>query len=303
MSKKDDSDDGSLDLLLDTICNTFGGVLFISLLVVILLNLSSNEVSDEPDNESKHVEMVQMHQRLAQTRAEIERLRKVQQQQQENEQRIVDPGIREMLRKMRESQTKQTDLVDHKNSNAEQMGLNQIKANEIAKELEELDENLAQAQAKVTSVEAQLKREIELRSRESKLPKERVTQKAQMALFLINNRLCSHQKPGPGGAYVLNDAECLQTTDSEGRDVIRPKPSAGTPVPKDGSESSALTRRLGDFNKDDHYLEVFIWEDSFESFLSLQNSMVRLGFNYAINPKKAGEDVPIGSSSGPRTAQ
>src|SRR4051812_43846695 len=30
--------DSSLELLLDTICNTFGGVLFISLLVVILLN-------------------------------------------------------------------------------------------------------------------------------------------------------------------------------------------------------------------------------------------------------------------------
>ena len=29
---------GSLELLLDTICNTFGGILMISLLVAVLLN-------------------------------------------------------------------------------------------------------------------------------------------------------------------------------------------------------------------------------------------------------------------------
>ena len=41
MSRKPNDDDGSLELLLDTICNTFGGVLFISILVILLLNLSS----------------------------------------------------------------------------------------------------------------------------------------------------------------------------------------------------------------------------------------------------------------------
>ena len=40
---KADLDESSLELLLDTICNTFGGVLFISILVVIMVNLSTKE--------------------------------------------------------------------------------------------------------------------------------------------------------------------------------------------------------------------------------------------------------------------
>ena len=40
MTRKQVQSEGSLDLLLDTICNTFGGVVFIALLVVLLLRLS-----------------------------------------------------------------------------------------------------------------------------------------------------------------------------------------------------------------------------------------------------------------------
>ena len=40
MNRKQVQSEGSLDLLLDTICNTFGGVVFIALLVVLLLRLS-----------------------------------------------------------------------------------------------------------------------------------------------------------------------------------------------------------------------------------------------------------------------
>ena len=42
--RKQQNDNGSLELLLDTICNTFGGILFISLLVVILLNTTSEKI-------------------------------------------------------------------------------------------------------------------------------------------------------------------------------------------------------------------------------------------------------------------
>ena len=38
----------SLDLLLDTICNTFGGVLFIAMLVMILANLSGTIIRFRP---------------------------------------------------------------------------------------------------------------------------------------------------------------------------------------------------------------------------------------------------------------
>ena len=61
MSRKrpDESNSASLDLLLDTICNTFGGVLFVSMLVVILLNMSAAEVSDEPPSASAAEKLIE----------------------------------------------------------------------------------------------------------------------------------------------------------------------------------------------------------------------------------------------------
>lgn len=38
----------SLELLLDTICNTFGGVLFIAILVVILLRMTGESEEETP---------------------------------------------------------------------------------------------------------------------------------------------------------------------------------------------------------------------------------------------------------------
>ncbi len=74
MTQRNSSDDGSLDLLLDTICNTFGGVLFISLLVVILLNMSSNEAASTPPEEATQAELSNWESRLAQANREVERL-------------------------------------------------------------------------------------------------------------------------------------------------------------------------------------------------------------------------------------
>src|SRR5690606_37642283 len=76
MSRSSSATDDSLDLLLDTICNTFGGVLFISMLVVILLNMSSESISVEVVPEVSHQQMLDAQTALVETTTELERLRR-----------------------------------------------------------------------------------------------------------------------------------------------------------------------------------------------------------------------------------
>ena len=52
--------ESSLDLLLDTICNTFGGVVFIAILVVIMVNLTSDSVTLTPPNKVAQSELIEL---------------------------------------------------------------------------------------------------------------------------------------------------------------------------------------------------------------------------------------------------
>ena len=74
MSRKREGPDGSLELLLDTICNTFGGVLFISILVVILLNMSSKQAETTPPTDAARAELIEAQARLSKTNDELEQL-------------------------------------------------------------------------------------------------------------------------------------------------------------------------------------------------------------------------------------
>lgn len=51
MSKHGSPTSDSLELLLDTICNTFGGIVFIALLIVVMLRLSPTKEISAPARE------------------------------------------------------------------------------------------------------------------------------------------------------------------------------------------------------------------------------------------------------------
>ncbi len=68
------SDTSSLELLLDTICNTFGGIVFVSLLVVILVNMSSRETADTPPEPVTQAEMLKKQTELESLRQDLKEL-------------------------------------------------------------------------------------------------------------------------------------------------------------------------------------------------------------------------------------
>ena len=86
MRKVSDHDDG-LDLLLDAICNTFGGIVFIALLVVLLLgNTSAIKAPPVQDSRSPSEILLQQERltyQLNDAREELEELQHLAAQQRE----------------------------------------------------------------------------------------------------------------------------------------------------------------------------------------------------------------------------
>jgi len=52
------TDDSSLELLLDTICNTFGGIVLISILVALLMQTETDAISEQARNEISNTDIV-----------------------------------------------------------------------------------------------------------------------------------------------------------------------------------------------------------------------------------------------------
>ena len=65
---------GSLELLLDTICNTFGGIILIALLVVILISTTSESSSKEPATRESQAALIQKENQRKKLTAELEKL-------------------------------------------------------------------------------------------------------------------------------------------------------------------------------------------------------------------------------------
>ena len=64
---REDEEGGSLDMLLDTLCNTFGGIILIALLLALSVNKKSVELYDKlvktDDNESELIREREQQQR------------------------------------------------------------------------------------------------------------------------------------------------------------------------------------------------------------------------------------------------
>ena len=75
MKRRRDQTD-SLELFLDTICNTFGGIIFLAILVAILSQTRGMMNQDNPDADHAltPAEVRQLKQRLADAQSRVERL-------------------------------------------------------------------------------------------------------------------------------------------------------------------------------------------------------------------------------------
>ena len=296
MSSHDSSQDSSLELLLDTICNTFGGVLFISLLVVILLNMSSKEAALEPVGETSETELVELQQELTETNREMNQLHRALQTQQRTESQILDPELEELVRDLRANQQSRDAAVDTKNTHLGQTGQSQIEINKIARQLRELDDAMSRAEGSLAAAKRQREKEVEDRTRNSELPTPSKTDKVRVPVFLRAGRLCFYAKCNPAGDLVPNPGE-IKEIHEDGAVFIEPKPDTGIQVSLTGDNDSAIEDRLAKFDKDRYYLSIFVWPDSFEHFSMVRNIVLHKGFNYGLNPFPEDGRVRVGNTA------
>lgn len=298
-----DNNGSSLELLLDTICNTFGGVLFISILVVILINLSSDSAQSRPPDEIAQSELVEMQIELQKSQDRIQKLKNVIEQQRSIESQFVDPDTKMIVRNWTQLNADLTRLQERKEQTLSNISKDQTLINRVASESKQSSAALVSVKEQYNSLLSRLRTEVETRSQSAKLPKLRRTDKSEMVFFLSQGYFASYAKKMGEGTYVPNTNEVVERTGPQGA-YIEPVPSSGIKISSDdNSVQEALEKRLSDFKSDQHYIAVFVSPDSFEQFAVLKDLMVKKGFEYRLEPHTSDQKVYIGPAQNAKNVQ
>jgi len=287
------NDSGSLELLLDTICNTFGGILFISILVVVLLNMTSKEATTTPPRKTAQSTMLALQQQLQQANLKLQRLQVAVQQQQRIRSNFVTEDSIQLAHQLRQKRVELSSAQTKKNGLFDDITLSQSEINQLAAVFKTQDESLEQTKEELAKVTPQLEKEVKQRSRSSKLPTLTTWTKETVGFLLRGNKLWALLTPD--GAPDLNEVKLVAES---GSSYLDPISTAGTVVDVTGHDTSDIVRKLLKYDPTQQMIKVFVSPRSHSEFAIVQREMVKRRFKYAIIPFPDSERIGWGTSSG-----
>lgn len=296
--KSSTPDESNLELLLDTICNTFGVVLFITMLVVIRVNASQAEVETQPPEAESELELIERQQQLDEARARLQQLKEALAQQQSVADRFASTESRQLASNVQKQTKHLADRLDLKQQALTNIAHDQQTINDVASELEQQHDRLQSLRQEAAAVESQLKTDVAQRSRNSRAPELRKSQRAPVPIFVKDGRLCRFFNPG---RYLSPNIQEVRKSVDQAAQVhyVDPVSGAGLAISPDPPNSAQIKSALTGFSPQDHVLQVFFWPESFPHCQVLRDVMVEMGFRYSLIPMPDGERVSVGQGSGP----
>ena len=297
MSRRRSHKQDSLELLLDTICNTFGGVLFIAILVVMLLQQTGGAPAIPSPAPVSPVELQSLASQMEAAVADLERLQQNRDTQQAVAQNFAPEAIRELLARRREvtatQETLQAQVDGLRIENATLAG--QVES--LSEENEAVGKSLDEALARRTQAQAELERERQTRVEEVRMPVVRSSPKQEIGLILRYGRLYVWHKYGAGNERLgLNTDDFVVVSEEDDGLVTRPKPTAGVVLDGTAASQEAIRVVLRRFDKRTCHLAVIVRPDTYAAFRHLRDRAIELGFEYRLMPVET--DTPIADRGG-----
>lgn len=281
----------SMDLLLDTITNTFGGVLFLAILVAILLQITGHEVEQPEKPQISEAELRSLETKLSSTVATLDTLARAVEAQDANCLTLAPPDTKHQLEEMQRLRIQRDQLVRERLAALEKISSTQADIRHIQKEISQLDEDLKKATQEQASTLMALKSEIQSRTQTARLPSARSTYKNEVALILRYGHLYVLHRYDANGYRQLNTDDMVVISEGASETQVTPKPYAGIAVSDASQAKVALAGPLGRFDPQTEYFAIGVWRDSFDQFVYLKHVLVQLGFNYRLLPIKEGGKI------------
>ena len=285
------SSESSLELFLDTICNTFGGILFILIFVVVLLKMTEKEVSEAVEkNGVSPVEYAAMETKLNELQNEWESLSELIKNVTQFDERLIDPESVENYRQWKKLLTENQSLMEQNIRLSAEMNKTEEAISAVQRDRDDLQQQVLEKQNSINQINSQLKeQEKQVNSAKQKqqenasVPQMREGNLFNIAVVLYGNRLYFwHKYDSLGVPLGLNTEDFTVVEEGIGEIRSRPKPWRGLPIQNTSEFHQKLRSLLTRFSPESHYITLITSEDSFGSYQLTSKTIKKLG--YRIRP-------------------
>ncbi len=294
----------SLELFLDTICNMFGGFVFILLFVIVAIRSATDaqlqKLQASGVKPISDVDVSIMRDDLEKLQQDYERLVQERAEAKEYILTLVEPEVVELYRKTlelleRREEARQVNR-ELQRQNEEARG----RREQLADENKRLRATLIRAKKDVENAKREALEQKKKNSRKTTAPKYRRTYKNEIPVVIKYGRVYFWHKYDSKGLRVddFNDDEFLIAKSRHGAVETQPKPWKGVDLNAENVEF-ALNDAFKPFASDKNFLSIVVAHDSFAEYGILSNYLKRKG--YEINPivlKKGEAVVDRGGSGG-----
>jgi len=263
---REEEEGGSLDMLLDTLCNTFGGIILIALLLALCVNPKSvfhyTKVVETDDNKSK---LIREREQLKNSLLDLQ-----------DEQTVVLEDLDDEADRMREEIEDNKDNLDDLSSDAsaavtlakrEKEKLEDLKELELMKEEERLSLEEEVARLETILEHQELSQELKKKPyRKVSLPQQKDTKKKPLPVIVAHGKMFPMVRFGIGKVAKNEDGLTWnQTPDQRFRIEVDPNKGLDPMNEQNLEQFLSSVRNAPRSVRQSFFLNLFVFSDS-ESF-------------------------------------
>ncbi len=307
--KRLSSGSDSLELLLDTICNTFGGVLFLAMLVSLMLTQTRSRTdsqagSGDPRPALTEAQLARLEAEVEQLTSDIDLLESQTAGMRPAQDSVGQPDIERLVLEMEAAERRQAELESRRAKVLRQLAVAQaasVRARaaklEHEREAVAVEKVVEQARNRLSKAVAERNRLVasatELRLREiahrtvratGQSPRERETSKSEFGVLLRYGRAYL-MKVRRGDDVVVN-AEEFSVSEEGDTNRARARPQRGLDLTVSNQREEEIEQLLKSFPPAEWYPCFVVHPDSFDAFVVIKAEAVRLGYEYRVLPAR-----------------
>ncbi len=283
----------SLDLFLDTICNAFGGIMFLSILISVLLQFRGKDSFVDVDQPTiSESDFQQLEDRMAKIQSERVELMATIASLEKAMVGSDQAKIIELQSELAQTEKKRAKAVERQIETSQRVIQVQTQVRVQRQELSELEKRLVVARASLFEKSNAVDEALDSREQKMELPKVRSTSKGNLLfLFRYGKLYLVTDVTDPIGRGYYSPHVSEKT--SLGVTRIAPRQNAGwdmsRPVDVDAFESM-----VSGHPSSSTFFSCAVWPDSFEQFGTFKENLLRLGYDYQLLPVDQVDDLAIG---------
>ena len=295
MRQRSPDDQDSLDLLLDTITNAFGGIVFMTIMLALLIRTRSpaeQSTPTEPIPQTSVTSSFAEYEDLAAKKSELEAALAALADNPLNSSRELQDLVvtsQKLVGRIAEKIKQQEELIEHERKL-------ENRKTQVKSSMEAVQLNFDQLTGEISELERRLGEEKEKRTVTSDLPSEQATSKLEVPYLVHGDRICSifssaFQTSISFDLELVNDFSKAKFVAETGA-FYRVGNRSGVSL----NDADAVEAYLSKRDPANEYIAVAVWSDSYAGFSDIKKTCVKLGLEYRLILCDDNAPISMGSS-------